>query len=112
MGVDKMASQEQLALVAECRASDMTAKDWCEARGINYRHYVYWASRVNGAQRTNQDHHDQQQPQPQWAPVKMTGEPEVIGEIRLVCGRWTICVGTGFSPVLLAEVLKVVDGIC
>lgn len=103
MGVDQMASQEQMAMVAECRASGKTAKAWCEAKGINYRQYLYWASYVNKTQRA---------PQPQWAEVTMVkGEP-VPDEILLKCGKWTICIGTGFNRTLLADILKVVDAVC
>ncbi|WP_412174701.1 IS66 family insertion sequence element accessory protein TnpA [Aneurinibacillus migulanus] len=35
------------AIVAECRASDMTAKEWCELKGIKYTWYVTWATTVN-----------------------------------------------------------------
>ncbi|MGI6650022.1 MAG: IS66 family insertion sequence element accessory protein TnpA [Bacillota bacterium] len=35
-----MDKNEQQALVVECRASGMTAKAWCEAKGINYHRYL------------------------------------------------------------------------
>lgn len=38
--------REQLALVAECRGSGMTAKAWCELKGIEYHRYIAWASRL------------------------------------------------------------------
>ncbi len=98
-----MNKQERQALVAECRASGMTAKDWCKAKGIDYRQYLGWATRVNReAQHTPQ----------QWADVTLTKEKCPTEEIKLACGKWTICVGTGFSPTLLADVLRVVDSVC
>ncbi|MZP31443.1 hypothetical protein GTO91_17260 [Heliobacterium undosum] len=42
-----MTTQEQLAIVTECRASGMTAKTWCEEKGIDYRQYVIWATKLN-----------------------------------------------------------------
>lgn len=98
-----MNKSEQQALVAECRASGMTAKAWCEAKGIEYRRYVAWATKLN---------REEQHKPPQWADVTMTKSDDSAGEIRLKCGKWTICVGTGFSPALLADVLKVVDDVC
>jgi len=98
-----LTKQERQALVAECRASGMTAKAWCETKGIKYRQYLGWATRVN--------REGQHQPQ-QWADVTMVKEEHAIGEIKLNCGKWTICVGTGFSPSLLTDVLRVVDGLC
>jgi len=96
---------EQQALVVECRASGMTAKAWCEAKGIEYPRYVYWATKLN-----KEDLH---KPQPQqWANVTMTKEEYSTSEIRLCCGKWTICVETGFNPALLSDVLRVVDEIC
>jgi len=91
------------AIVAECRTSGMTAKAWCEAKGIDYRRYVGWATKIN----------QEEQPEPQlWAAVTMTKDKPGTDEIRLNCGKWTICVGTGFSPALLADVLRVVDDLC
>jgi len=95
--------KEQQALVTECRASGMKAKAWCEAKGIEYRRYLTWATKVNR----------ECQPKPQqWANVTMTKEERATSEIRLNCGKWTICVGTDFSPALLADVLRVVDVVC
>ena len=100
-----MTHLEQKALVRECRASGMKAKTWCEAKGIEYRRYVTWATRVN-----REGQHKSQQ----WADVTMAIEVEerATDEIRLKCGKWTICVAAGFSPSLLADVLKVVDAVC
>ena len=40
-----MDKSEKEAPVAECRASCITAKEWCEAKGIKYRSYIDWASK-------------------------------------------------------------------
>ena len=98
-----MDKQEQQALVAECRASGMTAKAWCETKGIKYSRYLNWATKVN--------REEQHSPQ-QWADVTIKKEEHTPGEIRLNCGKWTICVESGFSPALLADILKVVDDVC
>lgn len=99
-----MTKVEQLSLVKECRASGITAKEWCEAKGINYRQYVAWATKLNREE-------NQTQPQ-QWADVTLAKEESRTDEIRLSCGRWTIYVGNGFSPGLLADVIRVVEGKC
>ena len=94
---------EQRARVTECRASGIKAKAWCEAKGIEYRQYVYWATKMNR----------ESQPKPQqWAHVTMTKEESSTTEIRLQCGKWTICLETGFNPILLADILKVVGMVC
>jgi hypothetical protein len=94
---------EQRAQVTECRASGMKAKAWCEAKGIEYRQYLYWATKMNR----------ESQPEPQqWAHVTMTKEECSTNEIRLHCGKWTICLETGFNPTLLADILKVVGTVC
>ena len=98
-----MNKQERLSLVTECRASGMTAKAWCETKGIEYRQYLGWATQVN--------REEQHRPQ-QWVEVTAAQEECASSEIRLNCGKWTIRVGTGFNPVLLADVLRVVDSIC
>lgn len=100
-----MTYEEQKALVTECRASGMKAKTWCEAKGIEYRRYVNWATRVN---RKAQDKSQK------WADITMAIAADKIAndEIKLKCGKLTICVATGFSPALLADILKVVDTVC
>lgn len=98
-----MDNRERQALVAECRTSGMTAKAWCEAKGINYGRYLAWATKLN--------REEQCEPQ-QWANVTITNEQHTSGEIKLNCGKWTICVGTGFNPALLSDVLKVLDVVC
>lgn len=98
-----MRKQEWQTLVAECRASSMTAKAWCEAKSIDYRLYLKWVSKLN---------REEQPDTQQWADVTMKKEILTSDEIKLNCGKWTICVGTAFSPALLAEVLRVVDTIC
>ena len=95
--------EQQAALVVECRASGMTAKAWCEVKGIEYHRYLSWATKLN--------REGQHEPQ-QWADVTIVKDELATSEIRLLCGRWTICVETGFSPALLADVLKVVDSVC
>lgn len=100
-----MTRLEQQELVRECRASGMKAKTWCEAKGIEYRRYLAWATRVN------KESQDKSQ---QWADVTMAigVEERAMDEIRLKCGKWTICVAAGFNPSLLADILKVVDAVC
>lgn len=97
-----MDKKERMALVTECRASGKKAKEWCEEKGIDYRKYVAWTTEKN-----HEDEHLTQQ----WANVTIKSE-EKTDEIKLKCGKWTISVGFGFSPALLADILKVVDGLC
>lgn len=101
-----MDKSEKEALVAECRASGITAKEWCEAKGIKYRSYIDWASKINKEKR--------QSPAGvlQWADVTITKQEYSYGEVKLICGKWTVSVESGFSPTLLADVLKVLDAVC
>lgn len=103
MEVQRVSKEERQALVMECRASGMTAKAWCEAKGIKYRQYVAWATKLNQEER-----HEPQQ----WAKVTITKEERSTDEIKLKCGKWTICMGTAFNPVLLSDLLKVMDEVC
>jgi hypothetical protein len=92
--------------VAECRSSGMSATDWCKEHGIKYSLYVNWATRYNREERSPK-------PQPQWAEVTSHKEEGQNTEgIKLQCGKWTIAVSSGVSPVLLLEVLKAVNAVC
>jgi hypothetical protein len=99
-----MTKAERMELVKECRTSGMKATAWCEAKGIQYRQYIAWATELNREGKQIQTQ--------QWASVTLAKEESVTNEIKLNCGKWTIYVGTGFSPALLADVLKVIDVIC
>ena len=103
-----MSKEEKYILIEECRSSGMSAKAWCAAKGINYRHYVRWASWYNTAAKTERT-------VPRWAALeveKMQETETITNEIRLECGKWRICVGNGFNPGLLAEILRAVDTVC
>lgn len=39
--------EQQAALVEECMVSGMKANAWCEAKGIEYRRYLTWATKAN-----------------------------------------------------------------
>ena len=102
-----MDAKERHALVAECRASGMTAKAWCEQKGIKYRQYVSWASKINKKKQVYPEIGKQQ-----WAAVMRPKEEPVTGRIRLTCGKWTIQADSGLDLDLLADVLKVVASLC
>ena len=51
-----MTKEEKTALVAECRASGMTAREWCRLKGIKYTQYCGWATRVNREAQKNEEH--------------------------------------------------------
>lgn len=51
----------------------------------------------------------------QWADVTSVANKtpgKETPEVKLICGKWTITIEPGFSPGLLAKVLKVVDTVC
>lgn len=104
MEVSTMDPNERQRLVAECRASGMTAKAWCEIKGITYRQYVNWATKLNRQEK-------QKQPQ-QWIGIKLANPEDSVDEVKLKCGKWTIFVRAGFNPALLADILNIVDGVC
>lgn len=99
-----MTKEERAALVAECRASGLTAKEWCRQNGIKYSQYCSWATRVN--QETKQGE------TPQWVNVTLVKDDNWNNEIKITCGKFNILVGPDFNPTLLGEVLKVVQALC
>lgn len=104
-----MTKSEKRALVEECRKSGMTAKEWCASKGIKYSCYTQWVTRVN------KENSNSSSKPTRWADItsitKKTPERETP-EVKLICGKWTITVEPGFSPGLLAKVIKVVDTVC
>ena len=102
-----MDAKEQHALVAECRASGMTAKAWCQQKGIKYRQYLSWATKINRKEQKAIEPGKQQ-----WAAVKLTEEEHATGQIRLNCGKWTIQLDSVSSLALLKEIIKAVDSLC
>jgi len=99
-----MTKEEKAALVAECRASGLIAKEWCRQKGIKYADYCRWATNVN--------REAQQSKTPQWANVTLIKEDDYHNEIKITCGKFNIFVGPDFNPTLLGAVLKVVQALC
>ena len=103
-----MSKEEKEKLIEECRSSGMSAKAWCESKGIDYRQYVGWASRYNRAVKKAKEVQ-------RWAAVELSKEPvekKKTEEIRLECGKWRICIGNDFKPSLLADILRAVSAVC
>jgi len=99
-----MKKEEREALVAECKASGMTAKEWCSLKGIEYKKYCNWATRVNREAR--QSKHQE------WSDVTITKEDKSNNPIKLHYGNLTISVEPGFNQTLLLDILKVVHALC
>ena len=102
-----MKKEERATLVSECRASGMTAREWCQLKGIQYTKYCSWATKVNREAR--------QSKQQQWADVTVSREynsNSKNNEIKIHCGNLTINVEPGFNQTLLADILKVVHALC
>ena len=79
-----MTKEEKAALVAECRASGMSAREWCRQKGIKYSQYCSWATRVNREARQSEEH--------EWADVTMVKKDCSNNEIKIQCGNLTITV--------------------
>ena len=102
-----MDRNEKQKLIEECRSSGMTAKAWCEEKGIGYRKYVGWASQINKSEKASEKQ--------RWVALELrkgTESEHRLNEIRLECGRWKISIGSGFDPGLLADVLRAVSAVC
>jgi transposase-like protein len=104
-GMRKMTKAEKMELVKECRTSGITAKAWCQEKGIQYRQYIAWATELN------RERSKQIEPR-EWASLTLVKEEEGTNEIKINCGKWTIYIGSGCNPAILADVLKVIDAIC
>lgn len=87
-----MKKEEREALVAECRASGMSAKEWCRLKGIEYRKYCHWATMVNREAR--------QREEDQWVALTVTKETDSRKPIQIDCGNMTIRLEPGFDPTL------------
>jgi len=94
-----MTEKEWESIISDCRASGMGSKRWCEKNGYKHSTYSYWNRKINKQKQ-------------QWGQIITKPEPANSGEVKLQCGKWIIAVGDGFSPELLADVLKVVNSVC
>lgn len=102
-----MTKEEKAALVAECRASGMTAREWCRLKGIKYSRYCSWATKVNKEARQSEEQ--------QWVDVTVFKEDNTNSsnnEIKIHCGNLIINVEPGFNQTLLLDILKVVHALC
>ena len=103
-----MDSDERQRLVDECRSSGLTAKAWCEQKGVPYRKYVGIATQVN---RNGKAEGGKQR----WVALEPPGKARVeerADEICLEYGKWRIRIGSGASPALFVDVLRAVSASC
>jgi len=92
------------ALVAECIASGMTAKEWCRLKGIEYRKYCEWATRVNRKTR--------QEELGQWADVTIAKQEKSKSAIYAkrhypIDGIYLACRGTDLRKSINSLLLMV-----
>lgn len=94
----RLSRAEQMSLVAECRASGLSAKVWCEQQAIVYKTYMNWSRNANQGQ--------QEPACSQWAEISVTPTPSAM---EIHCGKCTLTVKDGFNPQLLGAILHVMQ---
>ena len=104
-----MEISEKLRLVEECRSSGITAKEWCQSKGITYRRYMSWASLANKTQEPDPEEHQS------WVALeipKATVNGARADAISLELGKCRIVINAGFDPSTLESIIQVVQTVC
>ena len=106
---------EWAELVAECRRSEMSCKEWCRQHGISERRYYYWQKRVfdrailqraaTAASVSVNDHasHFVELPAPQGSVQERAGNP--VASIQV--GRASVNLYAGADPQLVQTICQV-----
>jgi hypothetical protein len=96
--------QEWQAKIARYEASGKKQAVWCRENGVNLRNFNRWYNNLkNQASATTSIQG--------WVPLQITEEAQ-HSLITLKIGKASIEVNEGFNASLLAEVVKVLGGIC
>ena len=108
---------EWAELVAECRRSEISCKEWCRQHGISERRYYYWQKRVfdrailqreaAAASVSANDHAPQfvELPTPQEQPCMQQISETLAASIRI--GRASVNLYAGADPKLVQTICQV-----
>jgi len=91
--------QEWENLIADYRASGLSAKKWCAANQVKLhqlKYRLYRSSKIGPAMQ-----------QARWLPVEITPENHDDTSLQIRIGAACIEVRSGFDPVLLKDVVRV-----
>lgn len=122
----RTSSQEQYRLLMECRSSGLSDQQWCRENGIEPSTFYNWVSRFRKKGITDIPepcHAWEFSPTPVQDVVRLdicpekTFEPssayqyQIASTIEISIGDATIRISNDADPVLLAQVMKCLDGV-
>jgi hypothetical protein len=101
-----MTKNEWEKRIANFRLSGQTQEKWCEENNLTSNQLKYWLSKIEGSKA-------EKRPTPKWVPIVVEEADDVSNDtLEIKVGTVSIEVKPGFSPSLLAEVVKVLKSTC
>lgn len=92
--------------ISAYKESGLTQVKWCEANDVSIHQFKYWYRKIRDRQLMSKANN-------QWVPVIIEDPKPVADEsLQIKIGAASIEVKSGFSPSLLAEVIKVLKREC
>ena len=86
--------------IADYKASGQSQVKWCESNDVSVHQFRYWMKRMKEQHTKNADN--------SWVPVIIEDpKPSLCESLLIKVGSVSIEVNSGFNPILLADVLKV-----
>lgn len=108
-----------MELAKACEASEMTTYGWCKSNGVPYTSCRNWIRRLREEQLNPEN---ARQELSVWGKVEMNqpittplGSPPASfapPPIKLNCGTWNIELNQSFDPVLLGQIMSMVEARC
>ncbi|EKN71320.1 hypothetical protein BABA_02137 [Neobacillus bataviensis LMG 21833] len=92
--------------IANFRFSGLTQDEWCEENKLTSNQLKYWLRKIEGSK-------SERKSNPKWVPIVLDETDDVSNDtLEIKVGTVSIEVKPGFSPSLLAEVVKVLKTTC
>ena len=91
--------------IEDYRNSGQSAETWCEATEMKVSTLRYWLRRIKDA--------DQPEPEQAWATMKLIDKATSADSTPIIIrfNTFEICLHPGFEPVVLAAVIRTLQGI-
>ncbi len=108
-------------LAAECKKSGMSVNAWSKKKNIPSTTCRQWINRLNKESQLVEANSNQDSDLPVWGKIElkrsiqkkpMVSTSDCANNICLKYHDWSIELNSGFSPLLLKQIMKVVESVC
>ena len=106
---DESKEKKWREIIDACKASGQTIKEWCHLNSVSLDRYHYWKRKFNAEANNKADQNAE------WASLIIgdySSSKDLCSPVILQVASYKIELRDGFSPSVLAAVLKVIHSLC